>query len=296
VATFTHFLIYSSTPFLMNKAPIPYQYNEQVFLIRKIRKNFDAASIDEHPHRHSFYEFLYIQKGEGKHEIDGITYDLKANTFHIISKGQVHQFLFAKEIEGYLIRFKDNILPAVLSSKEGYYYNILHQISQHQDLTIETSDSALVQVLLQHMLTEYEMQTAKVIDLSLNQHLLYPLLILMHRYSSSQIKKQDYQQNQYIQFINLLEEHYKQYHTLDYYAPKLGITKRQLSLICQEKTGKTAKQLVNERILTEAKRLLKYTTLSLKEISDRLGFNTLAYFCRRFKLGVGKTPSEYKNR
>jgi len=278
----------------MKKAPIPYQYNEQVFSIRKIRKNFDAASIDEHPHRHNFYEFLYIQSGEGKHEIDGITYDLKESTFHIISKGQVHQFLFAKQIEGYLIRFKDNILPAVLSSKEGYYYTILHQISQHQDLTVETSDSTLVQVLLERMLAEYEMQTTKVIDLSLIQHLLYPLLILMHRYSSTQIKKQDYQQNQYIQFINLLEEHYKQQHTLDYYAPKLGITKRQLSLICQEKTGETAKQLVNERILTEAKRLLKYTTLSLKEISDRLGFNTLAYFCRRFKIGVGKTPSEYK--
>ncbi|MFK7981903.1 MAG: helix-turn-helix transcriptional regulator [Saprospiraceae bacterium] len=280
----------------MNKQPIPYQYNEQVFLIRKIRKNFDAASIDEHPHRHNFYEFLYIQSGEGKHEIDGITYDLKVNTFHIISKGQVHQFLFAKEVEGYLIRFKDNILPAVLSPKEGYYYNILHQINQHQDLTVEESDKVLVQVLLKRMLEEYKAQTTKVLDLSLIQHLLYPLLILMHRHSTTQIKTQDYQQNQYIQFITLLEEHYKQHHVLEYYAPKLGITKRQLSLICQEKTGKTAKQLINERILTEAKRLLKYTTLSLKEISDRLGFNTLAYFCRRFKIGIGKTPSEYKRK
>jgi len=278
----------------MKKPPIPYQYNEKVFLIRKIRKNFDAATIDEHPHRHNFYEFLYIQSGEGKHEIDGISYYLKANTFHIISKGQVHQFLFAKEIEGYLIRFKDNILPAVLSSKEGYYYNILHQISQHQDLTVEASDSVLVRVLLERMLEEYKRQSAKVIDLSLIQHLLYPLLILMHRYSTTSIKKQDYQQNQYIQFVNLLEEHYKHQHSLDFYAPKLGVTKRQLSIICQEKTGKTAKQLVNERILTEAKRLLKYTTLSLKEISDRLGFSTLAYFCLRFKKGVGQTPTEHR--
>ncbi len=281
---------------MRNKQAIPYQYNEQAFSIRKIRKNFDAASIDEHPHRHSFYEFLYIQNGEGKHEIDGITYNLSANTFHIISKGQVHQFLFAKEIEGYLIRFKDNILPAVLSAKEGYYYTILHQISQHQDLTVEASDNAFVQVLLERMLAEYKIQSTKVIDLSLIQHLLYPLLILMHRYSNAQIETQDYQQNQYIQFINLLEAHYKHQHSLDYYAPKVGVTKRHLSIICQEKTGKTAKQLVNERILTEAKRLLTYTTLSLKEISDRLGFKNLAYFCRRFKKGVGKTPTEYKGK
>jgi len=278
----------------MNKPPIPYQYNEQVFLIRKIRKNFDAASIDEQPHRHGFYEFLFIQSGEGQHEIDGITYELKANTFHIISKGQVHQFLFAKEVEGYLIRFQDNILPTVLSTKEGYYYTILHQISQHHDLTIEKTDKALVHLLLSRMLAEYEEQSTNILDLSLIQHLLYPLLILMHRYSAAQIETQDYQQNQYIQFVNLLEDNYKHQHTLDFYAQQMGVTKRQLSNICQEKTGKTAKQLVNGRILIESKRLLKYTPLSLKEISDRLGFNNLAYFCRRFKQGVGKTPSEYK--
>jgi len=280
---------------MKKKQFIPYQYNEKVFLIRKIRKNFDAISIDEQPHRHGFYEFLYIRSGTGKHEVDGITYELKANTFYIISKGQVHQFLFAKEIDGYLIRFQDSILPTVLSEKEGYYYNILYQISQHHDLYVREMDRPLVNVLVGRMLKEYEMQTAKVLDLSLIQHLLYPLLILMHRYSTIQVENQDFQQNQYVQFVNLLEIHYKQFHLLDFYAKQIGLTKRQLSIICQEKTGKTAKQLLNERILTEAKRLLKYTTLSLKEISDKLGFKNLAYFCRRFKKGIGKTPTGYKN-
>lgn len=279
---------------MKNDQAIPYQYNEQVFLIRKIRKNFDAASIDEQPHRHGFYEFLYIQSGTGKHEVDGITYDLEAHTFYLISKGQVHQFLFAKEIEGYLIRFQDSILPTVLSEKEGYYYNILHQINQHQSLYVTAEDRQLVNMLVERMLKEYKMQSSKVIDLSLIQHLLYPLLILMHRYSNSQIESLDFQQNQYVQFTNLLEKQYKHFHQLDFYAKEMGLTKRQLSNICQDKTGKTAKQLLNERLLTEAKRLLKYTSLSLKEITDRLGFKHVAYFCRRFKNGVGKTPSEYK--
>ncbi len=273
---------------------IPYQYNEQVFLIRKIRKNFDAASIDEQPHRHGFYEFLYIRSGTGKHEVDGITYALEANTIYLVSKGQVHQFLFAKEIDGYLIRFQDSILPSVLSQKEGYYYNILNQISKHHDLFVKEADRPMIDLLIERMLQEYELQALKILDLSLIQHLLYPLLILMHRYSNSQIEAQDFQQNQYVLFVNLLEKHYKQFHQLDYYAKELGLTKRQLSNVCQEKTGKTAKQLLNERIFTEAKRFLKYTTLSLKEISDRLGFKNVAYFCRRFKKGVGKTPSTYR--
>lgn len=279
---------------MKSKQPIPYQYPEDVFLIRKIRENFDAASIDEHPHRHSFYEFLYIISGTGQHEVDGITYPLRENTIHIIAKGQVHQFLFAKNIDGYLIRFQDSILPAVHSQKEGYYYTILYQINQYQNLFVQPTDRTLVNQLLTRMLQEYEGQTTRTLDLSLIQHLLYPLLIIMNRYIMMHTERQDYQQDQYIKFTSLLEKYYKQHHQLDLYAQQIGLTKRQLSLICQEKSGKTAKQLINDRVLTEAKRFLKYTTLSLKEISDRLGYKNAAYLCRRFKKETGLTPTEFK--
>jgi len=86
----------------MTKQHIPYQTNEKAFAIRKIRANFDAASINEQPHRHEFTEFLYIKSGSGKQEIDGREYDLENNTFYIISKGQVHHFLYAKK---FIIQF-----------------------------------------------------------------------------------------------------------------------------------------------------------------------------------------------
>jgi len=278
----------------LKKTLIPYQYHEEAFLIRKIRKNFDALSIDEHPHRHGFYEFLYIESGTGKHEVDGITYDLEEHTFYIISKGQVHHFLFAKNVEGYLIIFQDNILPSVLSSNEGYYHNLLHRLSQQNVLFVELAARSLIDSLLLTMLQEYEGQSSNILDLSLIQHLLYPLLILLHRSAVTEIIKQDYQQEQYVQYINVLEQAYKQQHYLDFYAKELGLTKRRLSTICKEKTGKSAKKILNERILTEAKRFLKYTSLPLKEIADLLGFKTVAYFCRFFKKGVGETPSGYK--
>ena len=223
-----------------------------------------------------------------------MTFHLKEHTFHIISKGQVHQFLFAKNIDGYLIRFQDSILPTIQSEKEGYYYTILHEITQHQDFPIASANRPLVNILLKSMLAEYLRQGKARIDLSLIQHLLYPLMILMHRSLTTQLEVQNFHQNQYIRFTNLLEEQFKNQHGLTYYAQQIGVTKRQLSIICQEKSGKTAKQLLSERIITEAKRILTYTTLSLKEISDQLGYKNVAYFCRRFKKGTGKTPSEYR--
>ena len=277
-----------------NYHPIPYQYNETSFLIRKIRKNFDAVSINEQPHRHAFHEFLYIKNGSGQHEIDGVTYNLKGNTFYIISKGKVHNFLVAKDLEGTLIRFQDNILPAVQSLNEGYYHNLLFAISQQDAVAIQPPDSPLIELLLVRMQSEYDVQSGKLLDLSLIQHLLYPLLILLHRYVAETPNLRDFQQNQYSEFINLLERSFKQYHGLDFYAQELGVSKRKLSAICQQKTGKTAKKIINERVLTEAKRLMKYTALPLKEIADRLGFKDLGYFCRYFKKRAGVRPSEYK--
>jgi len=260
---------------------IPYQSNKHTFFIRKIRRNFDAVSIDEQPHRHAFHEFLYIKNGTGKHEVDGLTYHLNAN-------------LVAKELEGTLIRFQDSILPAVQSMDEGYYHNLLFALSQENAITIQSEDSPLIELLLSRMQKEYDLQSGKVLDLSLIQHLLYPLLILLNRYVEETQTPMDLAQNQYGQFINLLERSFKQYHGLDFYAQELGLTKRKLSQICLQKTGKTSKKIINERILTESKRLIKYTSLPLKEIAARLGFKDLGYFCRSFKKETGITPSTYK--
>lgn len=280
----------------MTRPYIPYQSNETAFFIRKLRANFDATSIDEHPHRHEFTEFIYIKSGVGKHEIDGVAYDLIPYTFYVISKGQVHQFLYAENLEGILIRFNDSILPAVQSTNEGFYYNLLFNLRQQNDVTIPSEKRQLVNVLLMNMLAEYEIQTTKVLDLSLIQHLLYPLIILLNRCSVAKIKQQDYTQDLYAEFINLLEQHFKQQHDLGFYARTMGLTTRKLTEICQVKLGKPTKKIINERLMTEAKRLLKYTTLPLKEIVDQLGYKDMGYFCRYFKKATGYTPTGYRER
>lgn len=280
---------------MQNKPYIPYQSNEQAFTIRKIRANFDALSIGEQPHRHEFTEFLYIKSGKGKHEIDGEEYKLTPNTFYIISKGQVHNFLYASNLEGVLIRFNDSILPAVQSSKEGFYYNLIFALRNYNEQSIKEEDCPLIELLLDRMLAEYQVQTSKVIDLSLIQHLFYPIIILLNQYVAAKLDAQDYEQDLFSKFINLLEKSFKKHHHLQFYANEMGLPPRKLTEICQAKAGKSAKKIINERVITGAKRLMKYTTLPLKEIAHSLGYKDLGYFCRYFKKVTGKTPTEYKN-
>ncbi len=144
------------------------------------------------------------------------------------------------------------------------------------------------------MQQEFDNQISKILDLSLIQHLLYPLIILMSRYADIKLNVQDYRQDQFSQFIEVLEQSFKQEHRLQFYAKNIGVSTRKLSEICQAKSGKTAKKIITDRIITESKRLMKYTTLPLKDIANQLGFKDIAYFCRHFKKATGYTPSEYK--
>jgi len=75
---------------------------------------------------------------------------------------------------------------------------------------------------------------------------------------------------------------------------KMNISPKHLNAICKQSTNKTVTELIHGRILTEAKRLLSYSTLNIKQISFDLGFNDLSYFQRFFKKRTGKTPREFR--
>jgi|GEM_PF-1186650 len=84
--------------------------------------------------------------------------------------------------------------------------------------------------------------------------------------------------------------------TLEPYAEALFLTPKHLSELCRQATGKSATDLLKEKVATEAKVLLTGTPLPISELGYRLGFYDVAHFSRWFKLAVGQTPSAYRAR
>lgn len=82
--------------------------------------------------------------------------------------------------------------------------------------------------------------------------------------------------------------------TLEPYAVALHLTPKHLSALCRQATGKSATDLLKEKVATEAKVLLTGTPLPISELGYRLGFYDVAHFSRWFKLAVGQTPSAYR--
>ncbi|MEP6794268.1 MAG: helix-turn-helix domain-containing protein, partial [Saprospiraceae bacterium] len=97
-------------------------------------------------------------------------------------------------------------------------------------------------------------------------------------------------------FHELIEKNFVELKTPREYAPLLHVTPNHLNAYCKRKSGMTAGQLIRQRILLEAKRLLAHTKLSVSEISFKLGFVDNSYFGRYFKKYCGTTPEGFRNR
>ena len=95
-------------------------------------------------------------------------------------------------------------------------------------------------------------------------------------------------------FKQLLNKHYATLHMVSDYADKLSVTADYLNKTVKSITGKSAKDHIQSKLITEAKRSLLFSSLSNKELSYELGFDESAHFNNFFKKTTGLTPTEFR--
>ena len=99
----------------------------------------------------------------------------------------------------------------------------------------------------------------------------------------------------YQNFCQLVMKNYQRLHHVGQYAELMHITLPHLCSTIRQASGRTAGDIIEEAILTDAKAQLKLTSLPIKEIALSLGFDNVAFFNRFFKQHIGSTPKVYRN-
>ena len=97
------------------------------------------------------------------------------------------------------------------------------------------------------------------------------------------------------QFIKLVSEYHLQHRNVGFYADKLCLTPKYLSKLIKSATGRSAPDWIDAYVILEAKNLLKYSNITIKEVVYRLNFPNQSVFYKFFKARTGMTPSEYRN-
>lgn len=130
--------------------------------------------------------------------------------------------------------------------------------------------------------------------------LIYKVSRIIDRYSECPHTEQDVhsprnRQEEYFQrFMNVLTQHYTEERSVGFYASQLNLTPKYLSTLIRQTTGRTASEWIDDYVILEAKNLLKYSTMSIQEISYSLNFPNQSFFGKYFKTHTGQTPSEYR--
>lgn len=96
-------------------------------------------------------------------------------------------------------------------------------------------------------------------------------------------------------FIKLVKENHVQYRNVSFYADKLCLTPKYLSKLIKDVSGRSAPEWIDSYVVLEAKNMLKYTNVPIKEIVYRLNFPNQSVFYKFFKSHTGTTPSKYRN-
>jgi len=96
-------------------------------------------------------------------------------------------------------------------------------------------------------------------------------------------------------FLQLMQENYPTHRDVAFYAEKLFLTTRYLSVLVKEKSGKSPQKWIAERVINHAKQRLAYTNTSIKEIAQELNFGNQSFFGKYFKQHTGISPKEFRD-
>ncbi len=269
---------------------------EDSFYVRKFSEHLKENKFVEEPHGHDFFLMLVVTKGRGKHIIDFTEYEVTEGSMFILSPGQIHQWILSEDVEGYILFFtKEFFLHDFDTSRLNRFpfFNSTFS-SPFFKLTEKQTTSVLEKYHL--MCSEYRSRNTdfqEIIRMYLNA-----MLMELTRYYPE--KKKDkytlpYDIVQLNKFEALVDKYFKLHRPLSCYAERMHISERQLSYLCKKTINKKPSEIMTERVILEAKRLIIHSSLSIAAISEELNYNDSSYFIRLFKKVTKQTPEQFRN-
>jgi len=248
-----------------------------------------------HAHRHSFFHIVLFTKGSGSHTIDFDRFVVKPYAIYFMIPGQVHSWHFEGEADGYIINFSDTLFRSFLLNPNYLErFHFFSGISEESVCQLPIEAHGKVTQLFEEILAEANNSNDGEPDMI--RLLLMQLFLVVENSCKVNNKKSIPQQKQVLlrNFRRLIDQHFLTIKLPKEYADLLYVTPNHLNALCQDVLGKTAGELIRDRILLEAKRLLTNAGMTVTEIAYNLNFQDNSYFNRFFKKNVGMTPDEFR--
>ncbi|MGC4233204.1 MAG: helix-turn-helix transcriptional regulator [Niabella sp.] len=241
------------------------------------------------PHKHDFFIIILFDRAQGIHTIDFRDYAIENRQIHVLFPGQVHRWDIKPKTIGYQL-----MIDRVFFERFAPYFRFSFTNYMNHPVIPATPDS--------FQLLKYEFDAIK--DELNSANSLKDIISARAAVIAAIVSKEAenlfsdlkvYQSNPRLAKFNMfIEQHFREEKLVTFYASKLHISANYLNILCRKHLHASATQLIQQRVLLEAKRLLQSTDLSIKEIAFELGFVDHAYFSNFFKGQAGVTPTVFR--
>ena len=238
--------------------------------------------------------------GTAKIKINGKFHELRPNTLFIFNENTVIEQVKASiRSSGYMITYSRQYLNSIhvdtqdlISIYHGFLDEPCVQVAPEEAAYIHDISKLMRSVLCDYAPTP---NREKIISSLFAAMFHYVMGILQkHSLPAGNDSVSNRTDELFNKFLDLLREYCSTERSVEFYASKMGITPKYLSLILKKKSGRNASKLIDEAVVYEAKRLLKYSGMSINEIALKLNFASQSFFGKYFKQRVGVSPSRYK--
>lgn len=248
------------------------------------------------PHKHLFYELFLVRTGKALHKVDYQEYALTDHTFFFISQGQLHFWnkTHRENINGYRLMFTEDFF-LLNEMNTLFLIELVHfdNIYQRPFLQLSPQENELVYIYFDLLYQEFTRPECYEKAL---QSLLFLLLSEVRRVfqKNKPTNATKHQAEIFKKFLILLEANFDKKWTVTDFAAHLFLSPRHLNRIVQNITNQNLTTVIQNRSLLEAKRLLTFSSLTVRQVSEQLGFEDSAYFARFFRKMTGVSPTDFK--
>jgi AraC family transcriptional regulator, transcriptional activator of pobA len=248
------------------------------------------------PHRHDYHELIWVREGSGRHLLDGRPVPIEPRTLTLIGRGQVHVFESARGVRGAVVRFGEELVLGGGAQRAAPGWLLAGRGGR--SVSVPEDEVGALEAVIASLRAEAS-RPADPRSPELERHLVSVLLLWVERwYDAARTEHReadDAEVELHRRFAQLLERDFARHHDAAHYADALAVPPAALSRALSEVTGRPTKDLITDRVMLEAARLLRFTDLSIQEIAFRTGFEDPLYFSRAFKRRHGEAPMAYRD-
>jgi AraC-like DNA-binding protein len=246
------------------------------------------------PQRLDFDLLIHVAQGTARHTVDFTDYPLRPGDILWIRAGQVHQWGAIDDIEGAVVLFGPHTVDDHTSNLIRSY--LVRPRSHWSASELEGSPVAQALGLLTVSAGRRTTERSDLRQAALAHGLAALLVQLALLEPPGDVQPGRLTHEAFGWFRDHIEEQFQQWHKVSEYADRLGYSARTLNRVARQYTGLSAKELIDERVVLEAKRRLAHGDASVAEIARDLGFDDASNFSSYFRRQTRLTPGTFRSR